>query len=172
MLCLVDCKLGEWERWSPCSFCKTDSSGNQTRKKEVLWEERNGGNCNNALEYQNCICPNNSDSYDGTTQGIAVGVALMVLVSLIAGGVCVFHKYSKRTSSMEMESVVSVSDSEHLIFKKEKREIMKMNINFALKNKKKILEEFNRIGVDINESSPAIQRRNQNHNQAGNIGKF
>ena len=73
---------------------------------------------------------------------------------------------------MEMESVVSVSDSEHLIFKKEKREIMKMNINFALKNKKKILEEFNRIGVDINESSPAIQRRNQNHNQAGNIGKF
>ena len=36
-------------------------------------------------------------------------------------GVCVFHKYSKRTSSMEMESVVSVSDSEHLIFKKEKR---------------------------------------------------
>ena len=173
MLYLVDCQLGEWERWSSCSFCKNDSSGNQTRKKEVLWEQRNGGICNNALEYQNCsFCPYIPDSYDGTTQGIAAGVTLMVLVSLIAGGVCVFHKYSKRTSSMEMESFASVSDSDHLIFKKEKREIMKMNINFALKNEKKILEEFNRIGIDINESSSAIHRRNQNHNQSGNIGKF
>ena len=42
---------------------------------------------------------------------------------------------------MELEP----ADSEHIIFKKEKRDLLKQHMNSELKNKRRIYEEFDKI---------------------------
>ena len=55
--------------------------------------------------------------------------------------IILFLFLKKKPESMELES----ADSEHIIFKKEKRDLLKQHMNSELKNKKRIYEEFDKI---------------------------
>ena len=55
----------------------------------------------------------------------------------------VFFIYKKKPKSEAME--LEPADSEHIIFKKEKRDLLKHHMNLEIKNKRRIYKEFDKI---------------------------
>ena len=75
-------------------------------------------------------------------KGIVAGVVTAAVIIIILA-IVLFLCLKKKPESdvMELEPV----DSEHIIFKKEKRDLLKHHMNSELKNKRRIYEEFDKI---------------------------
>ena len=65
----------------------------------------------------------------------------VVIVIILAIILFLFFKKKPESEAMELEP----ADSEHIIFKKEKRDLLKQHMNSELKNKRRIYEEFDKI---------------------------
>ena len=75
-------------------------------------------------------------------KGIVAGVVTAVLIVIILA-IALFFIYKKKSKSEAMD--LEPADSEHIIFKKEKRDLLKQHMNSELKNKRRIYEEFDKI---------------------------
>ena len=64
-----------------------------------------------------------------------------MIVIILAIALFLILKKNPESKAMELEP----ADSEHIIFKKEKRDLLKQHMNSELKNKKRIYEEFDKI---------------------------
>ena len=74
--------------------------------------------------------------------GIIAGVVTVaVMIVMLAIVFFIYKKKKSESEAMELEP----ADSEHIIFKKEKRDLLKHHMNSELKNKKRIYEEFDKI---------------------------
>ena len=65
----------------------------------------------------------------------------VVIVIILAIALFLILKKNPESKAMELEP----ADSEHIIFKKEKRDLLKQHMNSELKNKRRIYEEFDKI---------------------------
>ena len=75
-------------------------------------------------------------------KGIVAGVVTAVVIIIILAIVLFFYlKKKPESEAMELEP----ADSEHIIFKKEKRDLLKQHMNSELKNKRRIYKEFDKI---------------------------
>ena len=64
----------------------------------------------------------------------------MIIIIL---AVALFFIYKKKSEPDAME--LEPAESEHIIFKKEKRDLLKHHMNSELKNKRRINKEFDKI---------------------------
>ena len=68
-------------------------------------------------------------------------MAAVVIAIILA--VILFFILKKKPESEVME--LEPANSEHIIFKKEKRDLLKQHMNSELKNKRRIYKEFDKI---------------------------
>ena len=74
--------------------------------------------------------------------GIIAGVVTVtVMIVMLAIVFFIYKKKKSESEAMELEP----ADSEHIIFKKEKRDLLKHHMNSELKNKRRIHKEFDKI---------------------------
>ena len=75
-------------------------------------------------------------------KGIVAGVVTaVVIVIILVITLFIFFKKKSESDTMEREP----ADSEHIIFKKEKRDLLKQHMNSELKSKGRIYKEFDKI---------------------------
>ena len=75
-------------------------------------------------------------------KGIVAGVVTAVVIIIILA-IVLFLYLKKKPESEAME--LEPADSEHIIFKKEKRDLLKQHMNSELKSKGRIYKEFDKI---------------------------
>ena len=95
--------------------------------------------------------------------GIIAGIVTAVIIIILA--VALFFIYKKKPESEAME--MKPANSEHIIFKKEKRDLMKQHMNSELKNKRRIYEEFDKIAEKSQTDQNVDQARCWKSRRAG-----
>ena len=70
--------------------------------------------------------------------GVVTAVVIVIILAII-----LFLILKKKPESQAKE--LEPADSDHIIFKKEKRDLLKQHMNSELKNKRRIYEEFDKI---------------------------
>ena len=92
-------------------------------------------------------------------QGILIGVAAAAaMVIILALTITCFLIYKKKKSRSMSEAMELEPDSEHIVFKKQKPDLLKHEMNAELKNKRKISGEFDKTSIKMNKNNQLVNQ--------------
>ena len=97
--------------------------------------------------------------------GINAGYVTVYFLLLVVLLVFIIKRKPQYLNFIKKNEKSEKLDSDHILFKKQKLELLKQEMNIELKNKRKISGEFDKMAIKIN-------KNNQLSNQEGNKSKI